>query len=69
MIELATDDDLLDSLLRFADLRRHRARLQTPRRFPASLKRATPAWLEPASNLGAHRVPAATATQPAGVQP
>ena len=42
MIELATDDDLLDTLLRFADLRRHRARMKAPRRFPASLGRAAP---------------------------
>ena len=39
-IELATDDDLLDSMLRFADLRRQRARLKTPGRFPAHLKSA-----------------------------
>ncbi|MDO8418607.1 MAG: DUF58 domain-containing protein, partial [Rubrivivax sp.] len=43
MIELATDDDLLDALMRFADLRRHRARLKTPHRFPASMQRARPA--------------------------
>jgi len=49
MIELATDDDLLDGLLRFADLRRHRARLKTPPRFPASFRRATPAATAPAS--------------------
>jgi uncharacterized protein (DUF58 family) len=39
-LELATDDDLLDALLRFADLRRHRARLRTSRRFPAHLQAA-----------------------------
>ena len=43
MLELATDDDLLDALMRFADLRRHRARLKTPRRFPSALQRARPA--------------------------
>jgi uncharacterized protein (DUF58 family) len=43
MIELATDDDLLDALLRFADLRRFRARMKTPRRFPAAMQRARPA--------------------------
>jgi len=37
-LELATDDDLLDALLRFADLRRQRARLKAPLRFPAHLK-------------------------------
>jgi uncharacterized protein (DUF58 family) len=43
-IELATDDDLLESMLRFADLRRQRARLKTPGRFPAALQRGqTPA--------------------------
>jgi uncharacterized protein (DUF58 family) len=47
MIELATDDDLLDALLRFADLRRHRARLKTPLRFPASMQRAQPAGARP----------------------
>jgi uncharacterized protein (DUF58 family) len=47
MIELATDDDLLDALLRFADLRRHRARLKTPLRFPAAMQRAQPAGARP----------------------
>ena len=37
-LELATDDDLLDALLRFADLRRQRARLKAPLRFPAHLR-------------------------------
>jgi uncharacterized protein (DUF58 family) len=37
-LELATDDDLLDALLRYADLRRQRARLKAPLRFPAHLK-------------------------------
>lgn len=41
VIELATDDDLLQSLLRLSDLRRQRARGQAPRRAPASLQRAT----------------------------
>ncbi len=39
-LELATNDDLLDALLRFADLRRQRARLKVPGRFPAHFKRA-----------------------------
>lgn len=43
VLELATDEDLLDALMRFADLRRQRSRLPTPRRFPAGLQRATPA--------------------------
>jgi uncharacterized protein (DUF58 family) len=42
VLELATDDDLLESLLRFADLRRQRARLKAPRLMPASLQRAQP---------------------------
>ena len=41
-LELATTDDLLEALLRFADLRRQRARMKAPRRFPAHLKRAAP---------------------------
>ncbi len=40
VVELATDDDLLEGLLRFCDLRRQRARARTPRRFPAHLQRA-----------------------------
>ena len=40
VLELATDDDLLQTLMRFADLRRQRARLKVPRRFPASHVRA-----------------------------
>ena len=46
-LELATDDDLLDALLRFADLRRQRARLKSPLRFPAHLRRAVPAAAAP----------------------
>jgi uncharacterized protein (DUF58 family) len=38
-LELATDEDLLEALLRFADLRRQRARLKTPARYPTHLKR------------------------------
>jgi uncharacterized protein (DUF58 family) len=38
-LELATDEDLIEALLRFVDLRRQRARLKTPARFPAHLKR------------------------------
>jgi uncharacterized protein (DUF58 family) len=47
-LELATDDDLLDALLRYADLRRHRLRQRSSSRFPAHLRRATahPAALE-----------------------
>jgi uncharacterized protein (DUF58 family) len=39
-LELATDDDLLDALLRYADLRRQRARARAPLRFPAAFRRA-----------------------------
>jgi uncharacterized protein (DUF58 family) len=42
-LELATDDDLLDALLRFADLRRQRARRRVPAGFPAHFKRAVAA--------------------------
>ena len=42
VLELATDDDLLDTLLRFTDLRRQRARLKAPRMMPAALRRASP---------------------------
>ena len=40
VLELATDDNLLESLMRFADLRRQRARLKVPLRFPTSVRRA-----------------------------
>jgi len=43
VLELATDDDLLDALLRYTDLRRQRARARAPRRFPAHFRRATAA--------------------------
>jgi uncharacterized protein (DUF58 family) len=39
-LELATGDDLLDAVLRFADLRRQRARVKAPARFPAHLRAA-----------------------------
>jgi uncharacterized protein (DUF58 family) len=39
VLELATDDDLLAALMRFADLRRQRARLKVPLRFPAAMQR------------------------------
>jgi len=39
-LELATDGELLDAMLRFADLRRQRARLKPGTRFPAKLRRA-----------------------------
>jgi uncharacterized protein (DUF58 family) len=41
-IELATDDDLFDSMLRFVDLRRQRARLKVPASFPRHFRRAMP---------------------------
>lgn len=40
VLELATDDDLLDTLMRFTDLRKQRARLKAPLRFPSTLRRA-----------------------------
>ncbi|MBZ8140707.1 DUF58 domain-containing protein [Rubrivivax gelatinosus] len=43
VLELATDEDLLDALLRFADLRRQRSRLKASPRLPAHLRgRAEP---------------------------
>jgi uncharacterized protein (DUF58 family) len=42
VIELATDDDLLQALLRLSDLKRQRARVAGPRRAPAELQRAAP---------------------------
>ncbi len=39
VLELATDDDLLAALMRFADLRRQRARLKVPLRFPRAMHR------------------------------
>jgi uncharacterized protein (DUF58 family) len=41
-LELATDDDVLDALMRCVQLRRQRARLRTPTRFPAALREAVP---------------------------
>jgi len=45
ILELATDEDLLEALLRFVDLRRQRARRRASPRFPAALRqnRALPA--------------------------
>ena len=40
IVELATDDDLLQTLLRLSDLRRQRARQKSARRAPAHLQRA-----------------------------
>ncbi len=42
VVELATDDDLLQALLRLSDLRRQRARAPAQRRAPAGQQRATP---------------------------
>ena len=39
-LELSTDDDLLESMLRFADMRRQRSRLKVPGRWPAHLRGA-----------------------------
>jgi uncharacterized protein (DUF58 family) len=40
VVELATDDDLLQALLRLSDLKRQRARAGSARRAPAGLQRA-----------------------------
>ena len=42
IVELATDDDLLEALLRLSDLRRQRARGPAARRAPLRLARAAP---------------------------
>jgi uncharacterized protein (DUF58 family) len=47
ILELATDDDLLEALLRFVDMRRQRARRPVLARAPTALRRARPA-AEPA---------------------
>ena len=39
ILELATDEDLLEALLRFVDLRRQRSRRRVSLRFPAALQR------------------------------
>jgi uncharacterized protein (DUF58 family) len=39
-LELSTDDDLLEAMLRFAALRRQRSRLKVPGRWPAHLRNA-----------------------------
>jgi uncharacterized protein (DUF58 family) len=39
-LELATDDDLLEALLRATAMRRQRARLRAPARLPAALRQA-----------------------------
>jgi uncharacterized protein (DUF58 family) len=40
ILELATDDDLLDAMLRFAQLRRGKLRMKAPLRHPKHLRRA-----------------------------
>jgi uncharacterized protein (DUF58 family) len=49
VVELATDDDLLQALLRLSDLRRQRARLKSPRLAPAAMQRAVALNAQPAS--------------------
>jgi uncharacterized protein (DUF58 family) len=41
-LELSTDDDLLESMMRFAALRRQRGRLKVGGRYPAHLRSDTP---------------------------
>jgi uncharacterized protein (DUF58 family) len=40
VLELATDDDLLDAMLRFAQLRRSKLRMKAPLRYPKHLRQA-----------------------------
>ena len=42
VLELATEDDLLEAMMRFADLRRQKARLKSLSRLPVSFHRAWP---------------------------
>ena len=42
-LELSTDDDLLEAMLRFAAMRRQRSRLKVPSRWPASVRDAAEA--------------------------
>jgi uncharacterized protein (DUF58 family) len=42
VMELSTDDDLINALMRYADLRRQRARQKVPLRFPSTTPRAQP---------------------------
>jgi uncharacterized protein (DUF58 family) len=51
VLELATDDDLLETLLRMADLRRQRARRKALPRAPAHLQRAAPAGAPPTPSM------------------
>ncbi|MBL8347271.1 MAG: DUF58 domain-containing protein [Rubrivivax sp.] len=61
ILELATDEDLLEALLRFVDLRRQRSRRRASPRFPAALRqnRAAPA---PTSNPASSAPSGATST-------
>jgi uncharacterized protein (DUF58 family) len=62
VVELATDDDLLQALLRLSDLRRQRARRKSPRHAPAQLQRATALAAGPGASAGA-AVPVAAAQE------
>ncbi len=64
ILELATDDDLLDALLRYADMRRQRARLGAGRRFPAHLQRARSA-AAPTSPVTSPHIPSKPSPQEA----
>ena len=63
ILELATDEDLLEALLRFVDLRRQRSRRRASPRFPAPLRqsRAVPAT---ATATAAAAEPSSRSTQP-----
>ena len=65
ILELATDDDLLESLLRYVDLRRQRARRRASPRFPASLRRARGVAAADAGAAAADAGIAAPVTAPA----
>ncbi len=68
ILELATDEDLLEALLRFVDLRRQRARRRASPRFPAALRRnrAAPA---PTTNPAPAPTAATAVTRQAPAKP
>ncbi len=68
ILELATDEDLLEALLRFVDLRRQRARRRGSPRFPANFRRATPALPPDVGAIDAAAAAAAPARPASPVQ-
>ena len=67
ILELATDEDLLEAMLRFVDLRRQRSRRKASPRLPAALRRqrATPADVAAAAAATSVAKPATFGAAPA----